>query len=147
MDMAQIVSNTLPFGLSYGIMILKRGIPQLADGALRVVLPPGVRLEGNARRYAIDLTLHVYSQLSFILSLLLSTVSALALTLISDRRVAAVLVTFLLIIMVLCWVLRWQTLGANPAQRAGRDREMSIASFIATTVMLFTTLYARGLLF
>ena len=139
MDTAQIVANALPFILAYVIIGLKHGIPQLADGALRVVLPEGVRIQGNARKHAIDLTVHIYSQLSFILSLLLSTVSALALTLISQRRVSTVIVTFLLVVLIVLWVLRWQTLGANASQRSGRDKEMSWASIASTLLSTSST--------
>ncbi|MDQ3816402.1 MAG: hypothetical protein M3362_01775 [Acidobacteriota bacterium] len=146
MDAAQLVANALPFMMAYVIMLLKSGIPQIAESTFKLVLPEGVSIEGTARKCAVDLAVHVYRQLSFILSVLLSTVSALALTLTSQRRVLAVLVTFTLLTVIAVWVMRWQTLSANPQQRARRDKEMGFTSFATTTIMLLATLYARGVL-
>jgi hypothetical protein len=146
MDTAQLVANALPFMMAYVIMGLKAGIPRIAASTFKLVLPEGVSIEGHSRTYAIDLAVHVYRQLSFILSTLLSTVSALALTLTSQTPVVAVLVTFSLIAVIATWIFRWQTVSSAPEERQRRDREMGIASFIVTTVMLIATLYARDLL-
>lgn len=144
MDIAQFVANALPFLMAYVIQFLKAGVPQIAENTLRVLLPKSFVLEGKSRGYCISLTVHVYRQLSFILSVLLSAVSALALTLTSERRVVAVVVAFLLIAVAAVWVMRWQTLSADEAQRNRRDTEMAWASFLTTTLMLLVTLYARA---
>jgi uncharacterized membrane protein len=143
MDAAQLVANALPFMMAYVIMALKSGIPQIAESTFKLVLPEGVSVEGTVRKCAIDLAVHVYRQLSFILSVLLSTVFALALTLTSQRRLLAVIVTFTLLTVVAAWVLRWQTLSSTPGQREQRDKEMGRASFAATTIMLIATIWAR----
>ncbi len=144
MDTAQLVANALPFLMAYVIQLLKAGVPQITENTLRVLLPKGFVVEGKSRMYCISVTVHVYRQLSFILSTLLSAVSALALTLTSERRVVAVVVVFLLIVVAAVWVLRWQTLSADEAQRDRRDSEMAWASVLTTTIMLIVTLYARA---
>src|SRR5260370_4786729 len=123
MDASQILANALPMMMAYVVMWLRTGIPQLTESTVRVILPDGVRLEGHARTYAVELAIHVYRQLSFVVSLLLSTVSALALTLTSNRKIVAGIVVFLLLSTVVLWLLRWQTLSANPAQIPSRTKQ------------------------
>src|SRR5207245_3421320 len=86
MDIAQILANSLPFLMAYAIQGLEAGMPSLVTNTLRVLLPEDVQIQGFPRQTAIKLAVHVYHQFSFIFSVLLSTVSALGLTLVSKKR-------------------------------------------------------------
>ena len=145
MEASQVVANLLPFLLAYVIQFLKIGIKPIARNTLRILLPEGVELGELSVETAIELATHVYSQVSFIFSVLLSTVSALALSLSSERKVAAILAAFVLIVVSAVWVGRWGTLAVQQNSETIRRRayEMKIAAYGTTTLMMVTTIYAR----
>lgn len=144
MDASQIVANCLPFLMAYILQFLKVQMRLLAENTLKILAGDGVEITGVPKEIAIKLALHFYKQLSFMLSVLLSTVSALALTLGSKRPLVGVLVAFSLLVLVAVWLLRWQTLGTgDAAQRERLDKEMSAAAYANTTLMLAATIAAR----
>jgi len=145
MDIAQILANSLPFLMAYAIQGLEAGMPSLVTNTLRVFLPEDVQIQGFPRQTAIKLAVHVYHQFSFIFSVLLSTVSALGLTLVSKKREVGILVGFVLIVGTGMWIARWQPLarGLDETEGAKCDKEMRCAARCTITLMLFATLYAR----
>jgi len=145
MDVAQITANALPFLMAYVVQLFSRSLHQLTDNVIKVLLPKDEVLEGYPRDFAVELAIHVHGQLNFILSILLSTVSALALTLTSKRPTIVVIAAFGLLVLIVAWIFRWQTLSVDESQRKKRDKEMFWVSLATTTVMLVTTLYARSL--
>ncbi|MGX6998137.1 hypothetical protein [Caballeronia sp. KNU42] len=133
----------LPFLLSYLIQALAKGVPTIAQNTLTIILPRDTKLQGVPHDLAITLAIQVYRQVSFLVSVLLSTVSAMALTLTSTVPAIGVLAAFLLVGLVAVWFFRWQTLGANPNERESRDRQMKFGSLTTTTIMMIATLWAR----
>lgn len=145
MDVPLMVSSSLPFFMSYLLQFLKGQMGRtLAENSLRVISGSKVVIDGIFKELAVNLAMHFFGQLSFVLGALLSTVSALTLTLTSKRPFLCGLVVFVLLTVLATWVLRWQTLGAEgPVQRAKLDKEMSWASYFNTTLMLLVTVWSR----
>jgi hypothetical protein len=142
----ELIAESLPFLMAYMVQLLEPGMRPLASNTLKAMLEDGVSVTGRPRDIAVDLALHFYKQFAFIIAMLLSTVSAIILTVIGPKPIFAVLGTVILIVAILLWVLRWQTLGAGNDLnvRVKHEMEMRWASGITTTVLLLLTLYVRS---
>ena len=143
MDSAQILANALPFLMSYVLLLVRTGTRPLAENMIRVILPDSRAIDGYPREFAVTLALHFYTQLSFVFSLLLSSVAALGLTMASPRPLLSGVVVFLFLVTFAVWFGRWQTLGVGAADRTRVDHEMTVVSWVSTSVMLSLTLWAR----
>jgi hypothetical protein len=143
MDTAQVVANSLPFVMAYLLQLLNVATPQLAENTLKLLCQGKVSLENEWRDLFIGFALHLYRQISFVSSTLLSTVSALALSLASGKPLFGVIASFVLLIELVLWLGRWQTLAVSEEQRPRRDKEMTYASLATTTLMLMVTFLAR----
>ncbi len=145
MQISNLIATSLPFLMAYALLALEFGMRPLAENTLKTLLPEKRVLEGWPRDVAINLALHFYRQFSFIGSAFLATASALAFTIGSkDKQLTAVAVTFIVIIVAVVWVFRWQPLARAADERlhAKYDNEMKMASIGTTSIMLALSLYA-----
>jgi hypothetical protein len=143
MTASEVVATSLPFAMAYLVQVLRPAMPRLADNTLQALLGKGERFEGAAREWAVQLAIHFYAQVTFIITVLLSTVSAMALTLTSPVPMIGVLVAFVLLTIILLWFFRWQTLASSRSERRKRDWEMALVAPAVTTLMLMATITAR----
>ena|SRR5215813_1930481 len=147
MNLAETVAAAAPFLLAYLIQGLGKGMPALAEGVLRVTLGPGDEVTGFAKECAVNLAVRFYNYISFIVSLLIGTVSAMEFILQTTVRSLAYIVAVAFVALTIVFFMRWHPLnipsGTQEAKR--REREMGYATFGMTTAMFALTFIAKYL--
>lgn len=140
-----VVALATPFVLSYLIQLLSSHMKNLAAGVLRLRLGPEEELSGFAKECAIDLAVSFYRYISFIVSVLLSTVSAMAYILQTSVQLLAFVAAALFIAEIIVFFFRWHPMSIQPnaGEVVKRGREMFAASVATTTIMLVLTIAAK----
>jgi hypothetical protein len=145
MTPVEVIAVITPFVLAYIIQWLSRHMRELANGVLRLTLKPEEEVTGFAKECAIELAVKFYGYVSFIVSILISTVSALAYVLQAKVQFLAYFIVVVFIVELLFFFLRWHPMNIPPGieEAKKRSREMSYASVLTTTGMMIVTVAAK----
>lgn len=143
MKSGDLVAISLPFLMAYVLQGLRLAGDRLAGSVLDRIAEGRAQLKGEARLLCVETALVFHRQVSFFGSVLLSTVSALALAVQASEPTVAVLAAFLLLLLLGAWYARWQIFSVPDDLRVPRQKEMNNAVWAATTVLFAATLFGR----
>ena len=138
----EVIAVSLPFVLAAVLRLVNRGVPVYAERIGRYGTGEQVELSDPVKRIAVNLAFRTYSQLSYVFSLLASSVTCISLTILSARPALAALGAAALLCLMPFWIIRWEGLSSTELQ-AREGRPMRVSAWITILALWAITLYAR----
>jgi hypothetical protein len=138
----QVLAVSLPFCLSIVIQLLKPGIKIYARRAARIVFPTSMSVDTTVESLCVDLAVHVYLHLSFIFGILMSSISCVGYTILSQRPIVAGAGAAVSIFLIPWWLIHWQGMPASDLH-GKKGKPMRVWTWIAIIVLWALTIYAR----
>lgn len=136
-----LIAVSLPFALSVVVKLVNHLLRGYAERMVKINLQDHNTSE-RVRQFAVDLAVQTYLQLSFVLSLLMSSISCIAYTILCPRPLLAAIGAAALLLLLPWWIMRWQGLSAQDLQTPP-GRLMRASSWAAILLQWAVTLYAR----
>jgi len=138
----ELIAVSLPFTLSIVTQVLRRGVRTYAQRIVKASTQEGLNLSSGVERFSVDLAVQVYSHLSFVFSLLMSSISCIGYTILSARPTLAAVGATVLVLLLPWWIIQWQGLSATELQGA-KGKPMRAAAWTTVFLLWWVTLYAK----
>jgi hypothetical protein len=138
----ELIAVSLPFVISIIMQVLQPGVRAYAERATLITFPKSIYLSDEYKKLCVDLAVHTYVHLSFVFSVLLSSVSCIGYTILSKKPILAAAGAVALITFIPFWLINWQGLTASELQ-GSKGRVMRRCSWGTIIVLWILTVYAR----
>ena len=145
-ELNKLVIILLPFLMAYIIQSLHLTKNRLITNLITLSSPRNATLDVDVQNLVTQVTKGFFDQFSFIISMLLSAISALVFTLNSIKPWLGAIVTFIMIVIIFIWIIRWQPLAEKNEHKERHSREMIASALFVNSVLLFTTLVSNSIL-
>ncbi len=139
----EFIALSLPFVLSIVIQLLQPGIRSYASRFANLSLPDSYSATPKIQKAMVDLAVYTYAHLSFVFSILLSSISCLTYTVLSPRPIFAAVCVLILVTLIPIWLIYWQGLSAQALEQQ-QGRWMKLSAWISIIALWAITLYARA---
>lgn len=133
---------SLPYGFSILMQAIMPGVRYYAVRAARITNKLPFKEDAPIMKRSVELAVHVYRQLSFILSILLASISCIIYTVDSDHRVFIVVGIVALISIIPIWLFYWQGLPARDLE-GDKGRNMAICAWSIIIIEWILTIIAN----
>ena len=139
----QAIAISSPFVFAIMLQLLNGGIPAYAKLLLNANLVRTVTITNDeTKNLIIDLALLIYTHLGFVFGILTASVSCIAFTMQSQRRLLAVVGALVILSVIPYWIISLQTLTIAEV-RGKKGKVMRLINWIVILLLWAITLYAR----
>ena len=137
-----VIALSIPFALSVVIQLLQPGVRAYAGRFSQQNLPKSTKVSPAIEKAMINLAVCTYTHLSFVFSILMSSLSCLTYTVLSTRPIFAAVGVMVMITMLPIWLIYWQGLSAEELQQ-NQGKWMNVSAWLSIIVLWIITLYVR----